>query len=396
MDIRYWNKQRSSKEIRASMHRLIELNLNGADKDTKAVKRPRLRNKASQHSTNPKKGTSSPGKEIDSSKHDATVENKADDGDGDGEDSDGGVDNSNDHKSKKKSKPKAAAVARSKTSATIIGTRKNKLPARKDADLDLTDRGLVGWWTFEDGWKGGGKGGDRATDVTEHRFKTLILRDINKQLSFPGVRDLFSIAPPLIDGIRPVTPISATVAVDQAPTDEGIKPKDHFVDGFRPFDSPVGGTRSPTPVEDLESRPHSRADAEPVPQAGALAPTTTLPAVDSSGTELSLADRKRLARDLAKVHAIVDAGVRRSRKLGYAWIDTECMPCDEKQIKVLSAAEKIVAATAAASVNAIEAVAPVPLPSFRLKNVCPYELRRFRLAQAGRALQKEVVCPMGK
>ena len=38
----------------------------------------------------------------------------------------------------------------------------------------------------------------------------------------------------------------------------------------------------------------------------------------------------------------------------------------------------------------------VPVPSFRMRNICPFEIRRFRLAQAGRLLQREVDCPLGE
>lgn len=38
---------------------------------------------------------------------------------------------------------------------------------------------------------------------------------------------------------------------------------------------------------------------------------------------------------------------------------------------------------------------PLPLPAFSSKGVCPFELRRLRLAQRGRQLYKEVNCPRG-
>lgn len=37
----------------------------------------------------------------------------------------------------------------------------------------------------------------------------------------------------------------------------------------------------------------------------------------------------------------------------------------------------------------------LPLPSFRESVVCPFELRRFRLAVRGRALLREAECPLG-
>lgn len=37
----------------------------------------------------------------------------------------------------------------------------------------------------------------------------------------------------------------------------------------------------------------------------------------------------------------------------------------------------------------------LPIPSFKSAQVCPFELRRFRLAQKGRALLKETDCPLG-
>lgn len=37
----------------------------------------------------------------------------------------------------------------------------------------------------------------------------------------------------------------------------------------------------------------------------------------------------------------------------------------------------------------------LPVPSLRARGVCPYELRRHRLATRGRELQREVDCPLG-
>ena len=38
---------------------------------------------------------------------------------------------------------------------------------------------------------------------------------------------------------------------------------------------------------------------------------------------------------------------------------------------------------------------PLPVPAFSSRGVCPFELRRLRLAQRGRQLYKEVNCPLG-
>jgi len=37
----------------------------------------------------------------------------------------------------------------------------------------------------------------------------------------------------------------------------------------------------------------------------------------------------------------------------------------------------------------------IPVPSFKERNFCPLEIRRFRLAQRGRALMTETKCPLG-
>lgn len=37
----------------------------------------------------------------------------------------------------------------------------------------------------------------------------------------------------------------------------------------------------------------------------------------------------------------------------------------------------------------------LPVPSLRARGICPYELRRHRLATAGRELQREASCPLG-
>lgn len=37
----------------------------------------------------------------------------------------------------------------------------------------------------------------------------------------------------------------------------------------------------------------------------------------------------------------------------------------------------------------------IPVPSYKLRNICIYEIRRVKLAEAGRALQIEVICPSG-
>lgn len=43
----------------------------------------------------------------------------------------------------------------------------------------------------------------------------------------------------------------------------------------------------------------------------------------------------------------------------------------------------------------VESKSVLPVPSLRARGICPYELRRHRLATAGRELQREADCPLG-
>jgi hypothetical protein len=37
----------------------------------------------------------------------------------------------------------------------------------------------------------------------------------------------------------------------------------------------------------------------------------------------------------------------------------------------------------------------LPIPSYRQRSQCPFEIKRNRLAKSGRDLQREILCPLG-
>jgi hypothetical protein len=253
-----------------------------------------------------------------------------------------------------------AAGAANKNKANNKNKKKKKAI---DPSIDMTCRGLVAWWPFEEGWKGGGKGGDRAADVTEHRFKTLITRQNKQQpvesfggmLLYQPLQDVLHATAPLLDDHNFVfNPNASRQGTAQARGGTG-----HY---YRPMSAPSAAASSP----------RSAADGSEIDDR--LLDPITLQA----------------RRDERKVKELVAMAMRSSHRAGYAWVDTECLPCPTENMRFTKNR------SAKAGAGEMEFVATVPVPSYRLKNVCPYELRRFRLAQAGRLLQKAVPCPMGK
>lgn len=280
LDVRYWSKQRSSKEIRGTMHRLINLTENLTNVKTKKTGKLKKRSKSA-------KGVP---------ENDSTDENLSGQSSTDASGAESG-----DEETESEQQGKAKSKSKDTTGRIRSGRRKRKKSLKKKK-VDVSSAGLIGWWAFEEGYVGGGKGGNRVFDLTEHRFKTPIVKNIELLGYLPKQKIL------QIDAHSPAIP--------------------------------------------LEQLTFSRPE---------------------SPEELT---QTKLKSTILTAESIINEAINVRRSRGFTWIDTACLLENDDE-------------GFATDPNV------VPLPSYRMRNICPYELHRFRLAQAGRLLHREIECPFG-
>jgi hypothetical protein len=204
------------------------------------------------------------------------------------------------------SKSTSKALNRPPSTNQRLNTRGITNATRDHDAIDLTSRGLLAWWTFEDG-----VGTDKVTDVTDNRFKTPILREVDDFINPP---------PDLPPSVRSSNPTSELLPLRQVPV-----------------------------------------------------PASTMPAKNESFTE-SIATLFRF---------------------GWSWVDASRLPVRAALARKEGAHLNESTKAQSKGIND-EEDSLLPVPSFIMRNLCPFEVRRFRLAARGRDLQRVVDCPLGK
>lgn len=304
-----------------------------------------------------------------------------------------------------------------RSSVQIVDNMHKLLDLEVDGVPTLTgnSQGLVAWWTFEDG---GGK--VSVTDVTGHRFKTLIERrqaavsgpaaakagaavPITGSTRVPtpagkqrgaveGEKEGFftqeeGARPGLPEEVRRMLPApflkllppqkqNATTA--DAATDMTGTRTDILADG-----PAVGSSSAPCPWESwLNTMPKwSWLDAEtlPVPKALSMPSSSLGPAGSPNKARNAAQQPPQLPK--SPVPAEDSKGSHTSSR----------GPDKQHPVPQDTAAEK----KGTGKGDRAGQRSLLPVPSLRARGVCPYELRRHRLATSGRELQREVDCPLG-
>ena len=324
-----------------------------------------------------------------------------------------------------------------------------------------SSKGLVAWWTFEDGG-----GAVSATDVTGHRFKTLIRRRQNavapkklttttaKKPSTPSTTfadDQLTVTP---NKNNPIDTRAATAAgdgrrgatEDAVPAVEGV----FTLEERRRYRIPEEVQRLlPTPYQSLlpaftpsvsEERPPTRMSDSSPPKSR---PVTAAAAVTVSAAAATTSRPPSPPATAATEAPAVSTATPWTGWLAalprWSWLEAETLPTPKAialPASLLSrhappqlptavggkvtnkgkpGASKGAASnghplppaaqqngpthpssSSAASATSNGTKSVLPVPSLRARGICPYELRRHRLATAGRELQREVDCPLGK
>ncbi len=348
-------------------------------------------------------------------------------------------------------------------------------PAAAAGNMSSTSsKGLVAWWTFEDGG-----GAVSATDVTGHRFKTLIRRRQNaasknltatKKPSTPsttvattvanidepsqraatssknnppgesrvttaageGRRGAEEAAVPAVEGVFTVeewrryripeevqrllpVPYHSLLPATTFPGSEERPATTRMNDSSPPKSRPVTAATTVTAtatVTAISSRPPSPPATAPTVGAPAVAVPTatpwtgwlatlprwswleaeTLPTPKAVALPASLLSRQSPPQLPAAASAagnkVTNKG-KASTPKGAAPSGHPLPPATQHNVPAHPSSS-----AASATSNGTKSVLPVP--SLRARGICPYELRRHRLATAGRELQREVDCPLGK
>ena len=220
------------------------------------------------------------------------------------------------------------------------------VPTLAPGQPDLTSRGLVCWFGFEDG-----AGASRLFDLSEGRYPVPLSRNM---LPLP-------LLPPKI-------PEAAAVGVGVG---AGVGA------GLSRGMSPIAGDKPPNP--DFLSLPTSLAPT--LTSASASGPDPNPDAPPSSPPRLgfgtpgsALGDRRLSSAGAAMARTLLARGAHKATP--WFWLDADGLPLPNSP-PVRPGDDR-----------------PLPVPSFSSRGVCPYELKRLRLAQRGRQLYKEMPCPM--
>lgn len=269
LDVRYWAKQRSGLEIQRSMHKVI---------DVDDIVNPKDYKQQNQKSSSLKI----------SLKH---IENT------------NSLDSGNEE-------------------AKLVISDIPKKSMRKLAatpQLDLSCKGLIAYWTFEDD-----KSSVQVTDVTLQRFKVKVL-----MMNYTDNKTMSNrYSPP--DVSRYLPPMYRN-----APMDDGS----------------TIVTLSPDANESKEEED-----------------TTITNGAIVAMRESSVALMKR----------------------GFVWVDASTLV-----LPSLNSTSSTAATSTSGNAIEVDSDVLIPVPSFNLKNKCEFEIKRFKLATRGRALQKEINCPLG-
>ena len=201
----------------------------------------------------------------------------------------------------------------------------------------------------------------RVVDVTEHRFPSLIRRHVSPLPFLPPSVDptLFLPTPPT-PPIHPVDkPLDTSIKSDTAVLESACKTvSDRDIEGDRTFLRNILTINSSTAIEKWNK------------MGGIGIPWQWLDAEYLS----SLSHLSTLSLSSAKNTGVTSPQSKNTKKGTQPETSTNAFPL------LLSALPKV----------------PVPLPSYCEDNQCPFELRKCKLAQLGRDLQFEVICPQGR
>lgn len=294
--------------------------------------------------------------------------------------------------------------------------------------LEGNSLGLVAWWTFEDG---GGK--VSVTDVTGHRFKTLIER---RQAAVSGPISSKTGA------ILPITAASTKVKADESRVGTAATGTSA---GATRASSPAGKQRDPAESEkegfftqEEGARPCLPEDVRrmlPAPFLKLLPPHSGTPnALTGTGGDTGPGATGALMTSAPTSAGTAPWDAWLSTMPKWSWLDAETLPVPKALNMPPSALASKTKSGAKEPPQLPKSPTPtghspgspdkknahpvphahadrkeqgkddqsatnrgmLPVPSLRARGVCPYELRRHRLATSGRELQREVDCPLGK
>lgn len=248
----------------------------------------------------------------------------------------------------KKLTAKERRDAQGKAPPPVLSSTVSAIPGQPD----LTDRGLMAWFPFEDGACAA-----RVLDVTEHRFPSPLSRNI--------------LAP-----LLPPPKVPSTGFVDAGSrSGEGIRSgnrvsisREVVMDSRRDDMPIVVPPRSPSRQVgsdyDIVKADLPFPDATPPPSRSVDTPSFR------SQTPLSSSIRRATPSGAPKLPVY--------KLTPWLWMDADSIPLPNAMPLLPGQTDR-----------------PLPVPAFSSRGVCPYELKRLRLAQRGRQLYKEINCPLG-
>ena len=224
-------------------------------------------------------------------------------------------------------------------------------PALAPGQPDLSSRGLIAWFPFEEG-----AGATRILDVTESRYPSALSRNlVPLPLLPPKIPD-----PPTLSGSAAAQSMQGQES-GKAGEAAGGPPR-----------SAAGGSRGrKPPTPDYVSLP---LDSIPV-AADALPPASPPRSSPSRPQNVGLGTSGERSSTAQALKA--QLGRQAYRATPWYWLDADGLPLPNSPP------------------SRPGEDTPLPVPAFSSRGVCPYELKRLRLAQKGRQLYKEMACPLG-
>ncbi len=306
------------------------------------------------------------------------------------------------------------------------------------------DFGLIAWWTMDDG-----PGFDIVTDVTRHRFKTRIMNHVEVNYQWSGAEETKYNIPALIlselpesmlqlknlktfqNFVKPDTPSAENkrrIVINDKITiiDDPLLSEETAKCSPVSSHSEVEGFHKSNIVHSVQLKFDGLSEdyRETVKKGPITSPSTRLKYQNllqhftqfkwiKAETVKSLVSL--LAYDIPKTPQSVKALLRQESKSDVVFQDDDQPKKLEERISTIKPrkshlekkirkkegkSSKLPSYLLEESINRSldgSEVAPqttLPIPSFREQNICPFELRRHRLARYGRELQKYVVCPL--
>lgn len=277
------------------------------------------------------------------------------------------------------------------------------LELEKDGILGNNPRGLVAWWTFEDGG-----GSATVADVTGNRFKSLLVR---RQLPATRPTDAAAAAGGSSTNARAKSPPRTGTPGATGHTTAAQQGESYFTG--------EEGARYRIPEEALRLLPSPYWKA--LPPDCRPAPRAAWEQLEGDDDHLSgpASVEAPTAKGQANCPPPWEAWMKTFPR--WSWLNAETLPTPQLPASVRMALGKVPPAVPSKPGKSAEQQTPqppkaggpegrkdpaksvhhssrgvLPIPSLRAKGVCAYELRRHRLATKGRELQREVDCPLGE